>query len=871
MKLPALFVALIVFALFTQTAFSQRYLPHVVMHDMAQRLYPVEAARVMAWMVNQKAAKTTEVRGTMASKQDGGGEWTLTWHSAGGEEMARSVVSYDAASLDGGAAHFRQGWKQMAAGFAFKVSAKPEKADAVSKAFWDGFSSADLSRMTAVMSLEKWSGRTQAPENAAQAAELAGRLARVARPVLAGACTLDHVCLARAAAWLCHAESLAGVELPREWAVISYLAGREIPASKAWAAAAVPAYKESPSWRWMDAVLTTYPMSLRDMCKLAVEPGMRDEGMLLMLGHARMEAGQVQALSNVISVLHRESIPRHADAVQVFMERFNFTSLRPASFLLGQLQLQEWLQAMSGQVQPGGDEVINQMAELAEPLINDLRRLRDPNEITSRVGSLVTLAAGHKPLMRPVAAVSAEDLVVHGWEITLVHWRQLYDFLDAKLGAPEEATKFAEAVKKHAPSLGFAMQRLDTKEARDNEKPSAWLEYLDEESLHRLLANEYNKPDPKTGKYLRFQGPLLHNFYMRGGGAYRHWMIAHGSSSLVAYGTRRAAKLLEQGGEGSASQALRFIEWQTSAPESLAKLSETELQIFSKIEAACPNAFYTQRRLLLRRLETEKADDLTQAAAIEKSYWQAPGYNDVGLVMELYLKGNAPTAAIRFYQQAREIGGDSVSFSNTEAPMRWAIAWWQKDAAGMQSAAKDSPSYSARDLEKHAIHEFCQPGHGKAAEVIRAYAERYRGAGSATAWLGEMLPVFDALKQAGHPKHEEAWQVLLQGDAHPHFQFLLLREAGISDAECAKRLQKASTSLASRAQGAYWRHMPEEFIQIQKEPSSGTQGKIHAMSRALLPLMEAELLKKPLVESLPDLKPAEEPRLEVMVQKLLQK
>jgi len=387
MKLPALFVALIVFALFTQTAFSQRYLPHVVMHDMAQRLYPVEAARVMAWMVNQKAAKTTEVRGKMASKQDGGGEWTLTWHSAGGEEMARSVVSYDAASLDGGAAHFRQGWKQMAAGFAFKVSTKPEKADAVSKAFWDGFSSADLSRMTAVMSLEKWSGRTQAPENAAQAAEMAGRLARVARPVLAGACTLDHVCLAR----------------------------------------------------------------------------------------------------------------------------------------------------------------------------------------------------------------------------------------------------------------------------------------------------------------------------------------------------------------------------------------------------------------------------------------------------------------------------------------------------GMQNAAKDSPSYSARDLEKHAIHEFCQPGHGKAAEVIRAYAERYRGAGSATAWLGEMLPVFDALKQAGHPKHEEAWQVLLQGDAHPHFQFLLLREAGISDAECAKRLQKASTSLASRAQGAYWRHMPEEFIQIQKEPSSGTQGKIHAMSRALLPLMEAELLKKPLVESLPDLKPAEEPRLEVMVQKLLQK
>lgn len=870
MKFPAFFLGLFVLALSAQSAFAQRYLPHVIMHDPAQRLFPVEAARVMAWMMNQKASKTSEVRGRIESQQDGGATWTLTWHSANGDEMARSVVTYDAGTLDSGAAHFRQGWRQMAAGFGFAATANPEKLETVAAAFWKGFSG-ELSRMTAVTSLEKWSGLEQAPEKAVQAAELAGRLARVARPMLAGTCTLDHVCLSRAAAWLCHAESVAGVELPREWAVLSYLAGREIPASKAWKAAKVTARDQLPAWRWFDAVLTSYPMTLRDMCKLAAKPGMRDEGLLFMLGHARMESGQVQALSNVMSLLYRESLPRHADTVQVLMDRFTFTTLRPACFMLGQVQLQEWLQAMSGQLQPGGDDIVNQVAEQAEPLVEELRRLTDLNEVVKRAGGMITLAAGHRPLMRPLASVSADDLMVHGWEITLVNWRQIYDFLDTQLGVPQEAAKFAEAVKKHAPSLEFAMQRLDTKEAREAKKPTSWLEYLDEESLHRALADEYGKPDPKTGKRLRFQGPLLHNFYMRGNGAYRHWLLAHGSPALLAYGTRRAAKLVEQGGENSIAQALRFIQWQTSTPESLERLTDNELPILARLEEACPNAFFIQRRMLLRRLENEKADDLTRAAALEKSYWQAPGYNDVGLVMEHYLAGNAPSAAIRFYQQAREIGGDSVYFSNIEAPMRWALAWWQKDATAMQGAAQDSPSYSARDLEKQAIHEFCQPGHGKAAEIIRAYAERYGGTGSSTAWLGEMLPLFEALKKPDDPKHEEAWKVLLQGDAHAHLQFILLRQAGISNAECASRMKKASNSNAFHAHGAYWRGMTTQFLRIRNDLRSGKQNNLHAMSRALLPLMEVELLKKPLVESLPDLKPAEEPRLDLLVKKLLDK
>lgn len=871
MKLFSLLACLITWLLSHPYASAQRYLPHLIRHDASQRLYPVEAARVMAWIANQKADKVSEVRWILSSKQDGAGELSLTWHAAGGAEIARAGMNYDEQVLDSGAAYFRQGWQQLAKGFGMAATAKPETAEAVSAAFWKGFASEELSRMTVVMNLEKWDGLGKAPNSALHAAELAGRLARAARPILAGSCMLDHLCLARSAAWLCHAESLAGVQAPREWAVISYLGGREIPASKAWKAAQGAAHEDMPAWRWWNAVMTSYPMSLRDMCKLAVEPNMKDEGLLFMLGHARMESGQITALSNIIAQLHRESLLKHADVSQTLLEEFTFTSLRGACFMIPQVQIHEWLQAMAGQLQPGGDDTINQMAEQAEPLTSTFLKTRDMNEAISQIGGLVTLSAAHRPRMQPVAAVSADDLVVHGWEITLLNWRLTYYFLEHSLGVPAEAAKFAEAVTKHAPSLIFAMQRLDTQEAIDTGKPALWLEYLDEKTLRRLLISEYNKPDPKTGKRLRFQGPMLHGFYMRGESCYRHWLMAHGNPSLLAYGVRRSGKLLEQGGENSISQALRFIHWQTNKPENLALLKEAETEILAQIEAACPNAFSLQSRSLIRRLEKENANDLTKASAFEKNYWLAPGYDDVDLIMEHYLVANAPAVAIRFYEQAREIGGDSVYFSNVPVPIRWMLAWWQKDAVGMQKAAKDSPSYSARDLEKHAIHEFCLPMHGKAEQVIKAYAERYKGEGSATAWLEEVIPVFNALKKTDHPNHDEAWQVMLRGHAFPHLQFVLLRHAGVSDAESARRFDQPGLPATQQLLRAYWLADADSFNQITTNSRNALIKNIHPMTRALIPLMEAELMKKPLIESLPDLKPAEEPRLDLMVRRLLEK
>jgi hypothetical protein len=112
------------------------------------------------------------------------------------------------------------------------------------ESYWAG---ADSSGMSRVESLQ--AAFALKPER--DSAKLAGLLAHSALPSLAGSTSLDSVLVARAAAWLCIAESaLKNREQADDalWTPILFLAARENAAWEAWKKSR--ASKESAAWQW---------------------------------------------------------------------------------------------------------------------------------------------------------------------------------------------------------------------------------------------------------------------------------------------------------------------------------------------------------------------------------------------------------------------------------------------------------------------------------------------------------------------------------------------------------------------------------------------------------------------------------------------
>ncbi|HEV7404225.1 MAG TPA: hypothetical protein VGO11_14890 [Chthoniobacteraceae bacterium] len=91
-------VALAVRGLTQLAARAQFYAPPVDFHDVAQRRFPVEAARVPAWLQDQQQAGVTEI--TCEVKTSGAPEivWSFEWKKADGPSR-KAVDRYPESAL----------------------------------------------------------------------------------------------------------------------------------------------------------------------------------------------------------------------------------------------------------------------------------------------------------------------------------------------------------------------------------------------------------------------------------------------------------------------------------------------------------------------------------------------------------------------------------------------------------------------------------------------------------------------------------------------------------------------------------------------------------------------------------------------------
>jgi len=185
-------------SLLAVSARAQFYAPETEYHDPVQRMFPVEAARVLAWRANQLTNRIAEVSYTVSTSTNGTTAWRLSWLDKDGKPVKMAEVEYAASVLKQGAGYYREvmrqlmvtGWEEM----------KPLKAADATSAYWKGAEMAGLSRELSVGRALAMTSAGSTPLDGIRAAQLAGLLAHATLPSCAGNTSLDDQLGARAAA-----------------------------------------------------------------------------------------------------------------------------------------------------------------------------------------------------------------------------------------------------------------------------------------------------------------------------------------------------------------------------------------------------------------------------------------------------------------------------------------------------------------------------------------------------------------------------------------------------------------------------------------------------------------------------------------------
>ena len=183
---------------------AQFYAPDTEYHDPVQRVYVVEAARVLAWWNDRDGTNVSEITYHVASGTNQTTVWDIRWLGQGGKELKSATISYGAEALKNGPNFYRSVFQKLWAG-GWKSAPELTSSD-LATGFWRGAAQMGVSReesLEAAFAIEKNLNKRPEKEWIPQ---LAGLLAHAALPGLGTKVSLDDFVLARSAAWLALAE-----------------------------------------------------------------------------------------------------------------------------------------------------------------------------------------------------------------------------------------------------------------------------------------------------------------------------------------------------------------------------------------------------------------------------------------------------------------------------------------------------------------------------------------------------------------------------------------------------------------------------------------------------------------------------------------
>ncbi len=866
------------------SAQAQFYAPEVYLHDAAQRLFVVEAARVHAWIENAgggpEEKKIADVTWEVTGKRDGWCAWRLSWRDEKGDELRGLELRYSSDSLKRGAEFYRAIWRQIREIDPAKKLPLSAAAEPVIKAFWESTDEIGTERMSAALAAEDWARQKRPTTEAADAAALAGMLLHGALPILAGSCTLDYVLLARGTAWLCHAEELANARLREAWPVQLYLAGREQQGGDRWREFFKPGPDDCLMARWWEVVLRRRPAPLRDLVLFAAEPGHARLGLPFLVAHVRMDQAHRNELTQIIRLLYRDNFQEWTDMGPCLTRDLGVSGPQDFYGSAPVLARVRWLQTLA---HVAAEEAGGRHPSISREAVRAMKAISsDPVQDNASKG--LKAAAGlinqgydlKSESLEPAAAVTVEDLLVFGWDVTATHMQAWFDFMERKLGVREYAEEIRQISRAAVPALAYWVDPVANGKRPDYPIDRERLEFFE---AFPIAIPTLHRPQDMEDKSLADKLPRLcaiRNAFKRGWIAYSHLETLRGTRLTGFDMVRHLERISSEGGEDACARMLRFIMLKMK-PEDRDQYLQDHSATLEKIRQGCPNANALHRQVVIEGEDKENRDDLAWAQSLEKLYWEAPGTDAMNDIFACYVSAHAWDAAKRFYRQALHQAGDTMVFSNTMPQRRWVLAWWEGNKKDMRAAATDAGSFSYVDITKQVIHLLAEGEDDKAESLLDAGIDRYPprdpAKGNSMTLLRDYLPLLPALADAGHPKRAEALDLLQERAEWATLRVVLARRFELPPDDAARLLGEGvgeKASLECRAYQAWVRGDAEAFERTNDEIVKNRRQGVDVAGRTLLQCLRHDLLKTPVPVEQPDLKPAKVERLDDLVRKKLE-
>ena len=814
------------------SASAQFYAPETEYHDIAQRTFPVEAARVLAWHRGANgqpplAEVTYEVSITPARET----VWKIQWLDASKKTVREREVRYPETQLVSGADHYRSVFSQLA-GDDWRFS--PASPDNAQTTFWQGAELAGLSRLEAIAAAGKVLVEKPKMSRPADATRLAGILTHGALPIVGTQLTIDSMMLSRAAAWLCLAESMSREKYEAQWCPLIFLTGRENQARACWAELpARTSAKRNSADRFWDLMLRK--PGARDFFLFAARPENKAFAMPVFSYLNRMDDSWSSTVVPVIrTVLDDRMQARAFDYMPSITSRGGVDGGHLGSDAPGKF-LAAWERTLA-EFQPASGDFAGYRDDLAKA-----RTAIMPGEQATvalkRLGPVINrgLDDGIGSLT-PVAAVTSRDLLICGWESAGVQFTYLHSFLDDKLGSPEGAKSVAATA--FASIKGAEAFFGEVKDMPAAPLPDLGrLQFVGTSSIQFRLGTKYPNWQAAADKTLRLT-------WLWKAGAVESIENLFRKGIPAEEQKARIERLISEGGPLTTSRlALEFKDYRF--PTALRQMGMRERLIEQLPWAVQPVISGTMSGL------PESGEILKCAQPLEKLTWENGVAMRPTVVFYSYLRLNALDAARRFYDQVVTYENDQVRLSNTLGPMRFALAWWESDDKGMKQALKDSSTYSWSDLNLQATYALHQGDLSAAGAILDAIADRYPNSAQESKALRDYLPLIAALKDSNHPDYVRALDSFPYHGSWNWTQWILARQAKLSKADTIRFLGGANAIEANQGFVAFLNGDREGLLK-RANADWKERFRCTAVFHALMYNEMAEIQSHP---EIPDLKP----------------
>lgn len=745
------FLALCCLASFTARA--QFYSPKTEFHDKVQRLFPVELVRVL--LAREGTAAVARVTFDVTNSPDGATSWNIQAQDKENKAIKTYHVSYPASLLTNGPTFYRSVFKQVWSQGHWRSEPEHSAAD-LSANFWRG---ADLNGMNREDGLH-----AAFKLQSTNAAELAGLLANIPLPGIAGTVTLDATLLARGGAWLALAESTAKPETldDQNWAPIIFMSGREYAAFDLWKSKVKNLSKpnDPAMYRFWDFFLRR-PKARASFEFAAANPDVRKFAMPMLVYYSRTEQlwNAFVDCSMLIYGQRPEDLTKLYSYGTFFSDATTIAGGRLLEGAFPAIFREQWLKLLKEfPANPADDNSYREkLQNISESTSDSAERPEDYSLVgLKKCAPLLQLGYQHgEGDMIPTTTVTARDLLNYGWEMNGLMMGARYFFVNKRWGIPDlAATIFKKAtlgVEGEAPFFNNNFQYS----AFNFQQSLYRLQFVDGIWWRCLpLANPFTveNTNAPVAAELFYKRVWVDPMAIRQQG----WTICqagHPEERDALF--ERAHK---EGGPRSDVVTVEAIQdwFNNTQLQSQPKLKQIKSTLAHGFNEPCQ----LQTRALYSELYSSKQlSPGKRALAYEKLFWQNPDCGLEGDIFNNYVEGVCWKSAGRFYEQCREICAGDITFQNNVTPKAWNLGYLEGDEKLMDDAFEDSSSGSYHAMMTCIWHYFAHDQINKAEQQIDELILRYEpngGPDSSGRMMKEFLPLLPALANKNDPHHEQA-------------------------------------------------------------------------------------------------------------------